>query len=326
MGRAKKFLGILTACAILLAATACGDDGGGEEAAPDLRRVTYITAFGAAGRDAFIWTAREKGYFREAGLDVDIKLGAATAENLKTLAAGQAQFAMLDLIGGFILAGQGKYTDFRAIAAIHQQTLVSIVAPAGGPVRKPADLNGKTLGAATGSVNQLLFPAYAKKTGLDPAAVRWVNASPQQVPALLAAGRVDALSTFLIGRPGIEKAAGKPMIVLPYGDYLPDLYGNGIVTTTHLLGAEPDLVKRFREAALQGLADAIADPAATAELLHREHPASSAEAARAEIELMTPYTQPLGALDSAKVTRALALLSDTGLFPAGLTAEQVIAP
>ncbi|MBM2614953.1 ABC transporter substrate-binding protein [Actinoplanes sp. LDG1-06] len=328
MGRAKKFLGILATTLSVVALAACGSDdsAGDQAAAPGLRKVTYITGFGAAGRDAYAWMAREKGYFREAGLDVDIKLGAALSENLKALAAGQADFSTLDLTGGFIMAGQGKYTDFRAIAAVHQQTVVSIIAPADGPIKKPADLKGKTIGAATGSVNQALFPAYAKKAGLDPASVRWVNASPQQVPALLAAGRVDALSTFLIGRPGIEKAAGKPMTVLPYEEFLPDLYGNGIVTSTKLLESDPDLVQRFREAAIKGLADAIADPAAAAALLHKDYPAASAEAAEAEIKLMTPYTQPLGALDREKVTRAIKVLSDAGLFPAGLTADQVMAP
>ncbi|MBU2664609.1 ABC transporter substrate-binding protein [Actinoplanes bogorensis] len=326
MGRAKKVLGILIVSVLALAGCGTDDDSSsGGSGDPQLRKITYLTAFGAAGRDAFVWTAREKGYFRDAGFDVDIKLGAATSENLKALAAGQTDFAMLDLTGGIILAGQGKFKDFRAVAAVQQQTVVSIVAPADGPVKKPTDLKGKTLGAATGSVNQSLFPAYAKKAGLDPASVKWVNTTPQQVPALLAAGRVDALSTFLIGRPGIEKAAGKPMIVLPYSDYLPDLYGNALVTSADLAGRDPDLVKRFKEAALKGLADAIADPKAAGELLHKENPASAAAAAEAEIRLMTPYTQPLGGLDSGKVTRAIKLLSDTGLFPAGLTAEQVMA-
>lgn len=48
-----------------------------------LDKVTYLTAFGAVGRDAFAWVAQEKGYFKESGLDVTIQLGAATGENLK---------------------------------------------------------------------------------------------------------------------------------------------------------------------------------------------------------------------------------------------------
>jgi NitT/TauT family transport system substrate-binding protein len=324
MGRVRALLSILI---ILLLVGGCSSKPG--DSAPELRKIVYLTAFGAAGRDAFAWIAQERGFFREAGLDVEIQLGAATGENLKTLAAGRVQFANNDLIGGTILAGKGTFTDFRAIAAIHQETLVSIVAPQDGPVRTPADLSGRTLGAATGSVTQLLFPAYAKKAGIDAATVKWVNASPQQVPALLAAGRVDALSTFLIGRPGIEKAAGKPMTVLPYSDVLPELFGNAIITSTTTIAEDPDLVRRFRDAALKGLQYTLEHPDEAAALLHQKNPASAAAAAKGEITLMTPYTKPaagkpLGAIDRARVTTAIAVLVETGLIPPGLTADKVV--
>ncbi|MEV6636223.1 ABC transporter substrate-binding protein [Actinoplanes sp. NPDC051470] len=324
MGRLRAFLSIVI---VLLLVGSCSSEP--DDTAPELRKIVYLTAFGAAGRDAFAWIAQQKGYFREAGLDVEIQLGAATGENLKTLAAGRVQFANNDLIGGIILAGKGTYPDFRAIAAIHQETLVSIVAPKDGPVRKPADLSGKTLGAATGSVNQLLFPAYAKKAGLDAGTVKWVNASPQQVPALMASGRVDALSTFLIGRPGVEKAAGKPMTVLPYSEFLPELFGNAIITSTKLIADDPDLVRRFRDAALKGLQYTLEHPDEAAALLHQKNPASAAESAKGEIALMTPYTkpaagQPLGSIDQARVTTAIGVLVETGLIPPGLTADKVV--
>jgi NitT/TauT family transport system substrate-binding protein len=327
MGRAKMFLPLLMA--ICLVAGCGGGVAKTAASAGTTRQVTYLTAFGAAGRDAFVWVAQEKGYFRDAGLDVDIKLGAAVSENLKAIAAGQADFASLDLIGAFILAGKGTYPDFRAISATHQQTLASIIAPAGGPVHGPGDLTGKTLGAATGSASQLLFPAYAKASGFDPSGVKWVNSSPQQVPALLAAGRVDALSTFLIGRPGIEKAAGKPMTVLPYGAVLPDLFGNGIVTSAKTAAGDPDLVTRFQQAALKGLSYTLAHPQEAAALLHKKNPASAEASALSEITLMTPYTTPagggpLGSLDRGKVTRAIAVLTGAGLFKPGLTADQVV--
>jgi NitT/TauT family transport system substrate-binding protein len=321
MGRSRTVL-ILFVTIVLLVS-------GCKRGSTELREITFLTAFGAAGRDAFVWVAQEKGYFEDAGLAVEIRLGAATAENLRTLAAGQADFANSDLIGSMIVAGQGTFTDFRAVAAVHQQSLVSIIAPADGPIRKPGDLAGKSLGAATGSVNQLLFPAYARTAGFDPGSVTWVNAAPPQVPALLAAGRVDALSTFLIGRPGIETAAGRQMTVLPYSELLPDLFGNAIMISAGLAVSDPDLVRAFRDAALRGLADTLADPRAAAELLHARNPATTVAAAEGEITLMAPLTTPaggapLGAIDRDRVTRAIAVLVENDLFPAGLTADRVV--
>ncbi|GAA3451728.1 ABC transporter substrate-binding protein [Dactylosporangium matsuzakiense] len=317
---------------VLIGVAGCSSDSksdptpAAQNKAPD--KVTYLTAFGAVGRDAFAWVAQEKGYFKEAGLDVDIQLGAATGENLKGLASGKAQFANLDLIGAWILAGKGEYKDFRAIAAIHQQTLVSIVALEGGGITAPKDLEGKKLGAATGSVNQLLFPGYAKLAGIDPTKIQWVNAQPAQLPALLAGGQVQALSTFLIGSKGIEKAAGgKKSVVLPYSKYLGDLYGNGIITTSKIAKENPDLAKRFRDASLKALKYTIEHPDDAAQILKKAQPAADVTAAIGEITLMTPYVtsgSAIGVMDQERVARAIATLQASELIPAGLTPDSVV--
>jgi len=323
---------LISALAVLLiGAGGCSDAGSKPEAAAENKaadKVTYLTAFGAVGRDAFAWVAQDKGYFKEAGLDVTIQLGAATGENLKGLAAGQAQFANLDLIGAWILAGKGDYKDFRTIAAIHQQTLVSIIALDGSGITAPKDLEGKKLGAATGSVNQLLFPGYAKLAGIDPAKIQWVNAQPAQLPALLAGGQVQALSTFLIGSKGIEKAAGgKKTVVLPYSKYLGDLYGNGIITTSKIAKENPDLARRFRDASLKALKYTIEHPDEAAQILKKAQPAADVTAALGEITLMTPYVTSgagVGVMEQERVARAIATLQGAGLIPAGLTPDAVV--
>jgi NitT/TauT family transport system substrate-binding protein len=293
-------------------------------------KVTYVTAFGAVGRDSFAWVAQKKGFFAESGLDVTIQLGAAVDQNLSALAAGQAQFASLDLTGAMIQSGKGTFKDFRAIAAIHQQTLVSIISLQGGKIATPKDLEGKKIGAATGSVNQLLFPAYAQLAGVDPKLVTWVNVPPPQLPALLASSQVDALSTFLIGRGGIEKAAGKPAVIMPYSDYLSDLYGNGLVTSSKLTADNPDLVKRFRDAALKGLKWTIENPEDAAKILKEAQPSADIGAATGEIKAMAPYVKPtdasapFGGLDQKQVARAIAILQGAGLIPSGLTPDAVV--
>jgi NitT/TauT family transport system substrate-binding protein len=296
----------------------------------DPDKVTYMTAFGAVGRDAFAWVAQEKGFFKEANVDVTIQLGAAVDSNLSALAAGQAQFAALDFTGAVIQAGNGKFKDFRAVAAIHQQTLVSIVSLEGGTVLQPRDLEGKKIGAASGSVNQLLFPAYAQLAGIDAKKVTWVNEAPPQLPALLASSQVDALSTFLIGRGGIEKAAGKKAVIMPYSDYLSDLFGNALVTTAALAKDNPDLVKRFSGAMLKALQWTIENPDEAAQILNKANPTSDVAAAKGEITLMAPYVKPagsapIGAFDQQRVARAIAILQGAGLMPPGLAPDAVVA-
>ena len=320
----KRLLALFLAAAPLVA---CG--GGSSSGKAD--HVTYVTAFGAAGRDAFAWVALEKGYLREAGLDVRIQLGKATGENLKALASGRAQFAAFDLTGAMISAGgEGGYKGFRAIMAIHQQTLVAIMAMQSSGIVGPKDLAGKRIAAAANSVNQLLFPGYARLAGIDARGIRWANVQPAQLGSTLASGKVDALSTFLIGRPTIEKATWQAkrqrLTVLPYSEYLADLFGNAIVTTGTLADKNPDLVRRFRDAMRKALIYTVQHPDEAGALLHAKHPETPADVATQEIKLMTPSVNAqgtVGLITRAHADRAIASLRDAGLVT-GLDAQDVI--
>jgi NitT/TauT family transport system substrate-binding protein len=323
---------LVTALAVALSGCSSDDKGGSgsTNSGGAVDKVTYLTAFGAVGRDAFIWVAKEKGYFKDENIDVTIKLGAAIGENLKNLSTGQAQFIAGDTVGAWILAGKGTYTDFKVISVIHQGTLVSIVAPQGKGITSPKDLVGKKVGAATGGVNQLLFPAYARLAGIDPRSVTIVNSPPAGLNQLLATGKVDALSTFLIGQKGIEKAIGGPTVILPYSEYLSDLIGNGIMTSTKLAKDNPDLAKRFSKAALKGLQYTIDNPDEAAQILKKAQPAADITAATGEIKLMAPYVAskgsnvPIGSINEARVAKAIAILQSSDLIPAGLTPDKVV--
>jgi NitT/TauT family transport system substrate-binding protein len=338
MRRARTLTALLTVLT-LVAATGCGSETQGKptESAESADGVTYITAFGAAGRDAFAWIAEEKGYFREARLNVRIELGKAAGENLKAMASGQVQFASLDLTGAMISAGAagGKgYKDFRAILAIHQQTLVSIMSMEGTGITTPKDLAGKKIAAAANSVNQLLFPGYARLAGIEAAGVSWVAVQPVQLGSTLASGKVDALSTFLIGRPTIEKATmqakQKKLVVFPYSEYLPDLFGNAVLTTTELTQKNPDLVKRFREAMRKALVYTVEHPEEAAALLHQKQPETAADAASQEIKLMTPSVTAegtgasIGLISKTRMLGAIESLRSAGLIEPAMTPEDVV--
>ncbi|WP_213456470.1 ABC transporter substrate-binding protein [Rhizomonospora bruguierae] len=329
----KRTLVAVAALSLLLAGCGSGDkpasgDGGGDG---QPTKVVYLTAFNAAGRDAYAWVAQEKGYFAEAGIEVDIQLGSAVDKNLQALSAGQAQFVSLDSTGAIITAGKKKADDFRLIGVIHQQTLVSIIS-LDPSIKQPSDLAGKSLGMATGSVNQLLFPAFAQLGNLDPKSVDIKNiAIPQLVPNLVG-GKVDALSTFLIGEPAIKAAATaqkKPPTtsVIPYGNYLRDPLGNALATSTNMINSNPDLVKRFRGAILKGLQYTIDHPEEAAQILHSKQPATSEQAALGEIKSMTPYVTssqaPMGSVSEDRIAKVISVLQGLGLFEPGLTPKDV---
>jgi NitT/TauT family transport system substrate-binding protein len=308
---------------ILLAAlVACGDDEPGATTASEPTKVTYLTSFGTFGRDAYAYVAQEKGFFSEAGLDVTINPGTGTVDVLKLVAGGRAQFGTGDLTATMITVAKEKL-PVAAVAAIHQRTVAAIVALDGGGITKPADLVGKKIGDQPGSTNQVMFPVYAKAAGIDPTKVQFVPSAPPALPQLLVSGQVDGIGQFVVGTPLIEAAAkGRKAVVLPYGDLVPDLYGNMLITSKDLAGKDPALVKKFSGALLKGLQYSIDHPDELGQILNKRQPTQNADVAAAEMRLMAKYSKPdgsagpIGAVDKGRVEKIIQLLGEAQAIPA----------
>ena len=89
---------------------------------------------------------------------------------------------------------------------------------------------------------------------------------------MLTAGRVDGIGQFTVGEPLLAAtAAPKEVFGLQYSDAGLDYYSNGIVASDAMIESNPDLVRRFVKATLQGLRTAIADPKEAGQIMHKYH-------------------------------------------------------
>ena len=292
--------------------------------------MVYLTSFGNFGRDSYAWVAKDKNFFADAGIEVEIKAGQGTGGNITQVVAGQAAFTPIDLTGGLLQMGNGQAKDFVAVAAIQQRTMAAIVSLEGKNITTPKDLEGKKLADTPGSVVRNLFPTYAKLAGVDPTKVEWVNGEAQTLIPTLASGAVDGIGQFVVGKPTVETVAKGKAVMLPYSDVMTDLYGNVLITSTKLAKENPDLVKRFTGALLKGLQYSIDHPEESGEILKKNVEAAIPAAAAAELQLMKSFVlsadsgAAIGTLDNQRVARSIAILQGAGAIPAGMTPEQII--
>jgi NitT/TauT family transport system substrate-binding protein len=310
----RKAVSVLLA--IMFTVTGCG----GPPAYNAATKINYLTSFNTFGREAYVYVAQEKGFFDQARLDVTITPGTGSVDVLKLVASGKADFGIADFTATAITVAKEKL-PVTSIAAIHQRSLAAIVALEGNGISKPADLVGKKIGDQPGSTNQVMFPVYAKAAGIDPGKVEFVPSAPPALPQLLAAGQVDGIGQFVVGKPLIEAAAkGKKAVVLPYGDLVPDLYGNVLVTAK---GFDRPRATAFMQALLRGLEYAIEHPDEVGPILKKYQPTQDAGVAVAEMKLMAPYVKPdgyggrVGGLTSARVEKIIQTLVDAGAIPNG---------
>ncbi len=329
--RLRRSVVALTAVLGLALVSACNDGNEGQSQDSGLQKVSYLTSFNAFGREAYAYVALEKGYFKDAGFDVTINKGSGTVDVMKLVAGGQADYGIGDFTGTVITLGKQKL-PITTVGMIHQRSMAAIVAIDGGKIAKPQDLVGKRIGDQPGSTNQVMFPVYAKAIGIDPETVTFVPSPPPALPQLLASDKVDGIGQFVVGVPLVEKAAKKKVITLPYGEKLPDLYGNAIITRSDLAKDHPDDVKKFTTALFKGLQDTYDDPAAAAAVLKKYVPETDLTVATAELNLMKEYIKPpqfkdaLGSVDPERVQTIIKLLDDAkAIQPAGsITTADVV--
>jgi sulfonate transport system substrate-binding protein len=73
---------------------------------------------------------------------------------------------------------------------------VAVIAPAGSPIRTPADLRGRKVATVKGSVGHYLLIRLLQKNGIDPKSVQAVHLDPGSSRGALSSGAVDAWSTW----------------------------------------------------------------------------------------------------------------------------------
>ena len=316
----RRLLAGLTAAPAVAGLAACG--GNSTKAATGRDAATYLTGYGTTPRETFPWVGLAKGFFRDVGIDLTVLPGQPSDANLKSLAAGKAQFAAIDYVSA--VRGAASFPDYRAIEVVQTTTLLSMVTLVGRGITKPTDLAHRTLGAAPAAATQTLFPAYAKAAGFDPTTDKIVNAPSDQLPSLLASGRVDAIGAYFTDTANAEAAApGKTAIAFPYGQFITDLYGSVILATTEVLSGKPDLVQRFAAAMARTLQYCVDNPEESGKVVQSQLPTVKG-AVVATINARLKQFVGSAAFDHDKVVRSIAVLQAAGLAKAGLAPEKVV--
>ncbi|HWP01885.1 MAG TPA: ABC transporter substrate-binding protein, partial [Gemmatimonadaceae bacterium] len=237
-----------------------------------LTPITFSLDFVIGGRHAPWFLALEKGYYREAGLNVTITPGQGSAGVIQRLASGDAQFAFADFAGVLLARSQG--THVRETAVIYAKAPYTIFTLRSSGIDTLKALEGKRLITNAGSATPSIFAVVARLNGIDLSRIEWNNVDPNTKTQLLVNGQADATEYFLMQRPILERAAadrgGINTILL--ADYGLQLYSNGITTTDDYIARNPDLVRGFVAASLKGFERAFEAPEEAIEAVLKHAP------------------------------------------------------
>src|SRR5262245_50769752 len=202
------------------------------------------------GQTQFL-VAREKGFYKEVGLDVDINQGQGSGNTVIVVGEGKDPLGFADM--GAVATAVSKGVPIRSVATIQQKAGTSLIFLKGTKISGPKDLEGKRLGTTpTGSDAQRL-PAFIAANGVDKDKVTIVGMPGDAKLAALLTGQVDVFSGDNFFYLPQIKAKGKEGVALQYADYGVNLLGTGYIANRKFLQEKPEVVRRFVAASLKGL-------------------------------------------------------------------------
>lgn len=225
-----------------------------------VRPFTFILDFLPYGEYTPYFTALDKGWYREEGLDVKILRGAGSGDTVKRIAVGQAEAGSADFSA---LTGARANEDIKvkAIAAYFRRPPHSIFVREGSGINTAKDLEGKTLATTPGNSHQILFPLLAKLAGFRAESVKWVTMDGAAMGPALIAGRVDGAPFFANHEARLQKQAksqGQSLKRISYVDAGFDMYSLVIFAREESIAKDADTLRAFLRATVRGIRYAFA--------------------------------------------------------------------
>jgi NitT/TauT family transport system substrate-binding protein len=208
------------------------------------------------------YVAIERGYFAEAGFDVEFDYNFET-DGVALVGAGETPFAVVS--GEQVLLARGQGLPVVYVAAWYQDYPVAIVAKAASGIQIPSDLVGTRIGLpGLFGADYIGLRALMRDFSISEGDVTLDSIGYNQVQAL-AADQEEAVVGYVNNEPIQLKAQGYDVNVIRVADYV-SLAANGILTNESMIKDHPEQVRAFVGAFLHGLADTIADPDAAYEI------------------------------------------------------------
>lgn len=230
--------------------------------------------------DIGIQYAEALGFYKAAGIDLEIEPGKGSGTTSQLVAAGSTDVGLAS--GSSAIAIAAKGAPIKIIAPVYQAPEWGIISLEESSILKPKDLEGKTIAIPAGSADIALFETMLRANGVDKSKINVLSADASGYLGLLAEKKVDGVSAtpgdvmIPLGEKGIKTK------IMFYRDNGAPIVGLSIIARDDKLKKNPELYKKFVEATLKGYAATIKNPEAAVDALRARNPDSATKAALME--------------------------------------------
>ncbi len=281
-----------------------------------LEQVTLQLKWTHAFQFAGYYAAKEQGYYREAGLDVDIREALPGVDPLREVLGGRAQYGVGT---SSLLLERHAGKPVVALAVIFQHSAYVLVARLQSATQGIHDLVGKRVMLEPQSDE---LRAYLQQEGITPD--RIIRLDHSYEPQDLIDGETDAMAAYVT-----NEAYYLDRAHFPYQTYTPrsagiDFYGDNLFTTEQELAEHPERARAFRAASLRGWKYAMEHPAELIDLILAKYSKRHSRdyfrfEARQSMALIHPELIEVGYMNPGRWRHIADTYADIGMLPRDYT-------
>jgi NitT/TauT family transport system substrate-binding protein len=216
---------------------------------------------------------KERGYFEQEGIDLDIQEGRGSGVTVQAVAAGTAQFGYADV--PTMIKAAAKGAPVIAVGVALQTSPMSVMGFADRNIKIPADIKGRIVAVTPGDSMSQIWPLFLKKANLKDTDFQQVAGDAQTKLNAVINGQADLLLGYVMDQAiKLQDATKKSVYPIRFADYGVNLVSSGIIVNKEFLKKNPDLVKRFMRAATRSLEEAARNPDAAVDAMLKANPKS----------------------------------------------------
>jgi putative hydroxymethylpyrimidine transport system substrate-binding protein len=276
-----------------VALAACGGNGAEPGAS---REATLVLDFQPNAVHSGIYTALERGYYEDEGVELEVREPSASSDAPKLLEAGRADFAILDIHDLGLAAEEGH--EIAGVMPIVQRPLASVIARSDA-VARPRELEGGRVGVTGLPSDDAVLDSVVEADGGDPRAVDRVTIGFNAVSAL-AGGKVDAATGFWSAEGLALRREGVPITEFRVDDYGAPSYPELVlVASRDSIDRDPDLIEGVVRGTARGYEATLDDPQASLDDLLAAVPDLDRATEETQLEALEPALRPVGRFDDS---------------------------
>lgn len=295
--------------------------------AQDMTPIKFTLDWTVSSGHTWFYMARDKGYFKEEGLDVTIDQGEGSAAAVTRVMSGAYDAGFTDINAVIQNASQRPGEQPIMVYLLFNKAAFAASTLADSPIHTLKDFEGHTLGAPAGSVSLRLFTALANINGVDASKIEIVNLSPTIVERTLSQKSVDSVTSFtatsLLNYEALGLDPDKDIRWFNYDELGLNLYSSGVVVSQELAKNKPDAVSGLVRAINRAVKDVLADPDAAIADLQKVEPLLNPEIERKRLgffidkQMRTEESEKIGIgdLDDSRLAESMKIIAEAYDLP-----------